>query len=150
MRIFGHPIHPMLIHFPIAFWTVAVGAYVWAAAGASESAAIVAKFANGAGLIMALVAMFAGLFDLRSIASGSQAMEVATWHLMAMSTVWVCFLAAILLSVSTGLDHSTAQVGAVACAGVGFPSYPRTIRGGSDDAPNPAKVFAEAKAFAHR
>jgi uncharacterized membrane protein len=47
-------------------------------------------------------------------------MEVATWHMMAMSTVWVCFLAAILLSGSTGLDHSTAQVGAVVCAGVGF------------------------------
>lgn len=120
MRIFGHPIHPMLVHFPIAFWTVAVGAYVWAAAGASESAAMVAKLANGAGLIVALIAMFAGLFDLRSIASGSQAMEVATWHLMAMSTVWVCFVAAMALSMSTELDHSTAQVGAVACAGVGF------------------------------
>ncbi len=120
MRIFGHPIHPMLVHFPIALWTVAAGAYVWAATGAGESAAMVAKYANGAGLIVALVAMFAGLFDLRSIASGSQAMEVATWHLMVMSTVWVCFVGATLLSISTGLDPSTAQVGAVACAGVGF------------------------------
>lgn len=110
----------MLVHFPIAFWTVAAGAYGWAAAGASELAAMIAKFANGAGLIMGLVAMFAGLFELRSLASGSPAMEVATWHMMAMSTVWVCFLAAILLSGSTGLDHSTAQVGAVVCAGVGF------------------------------
>jgi uncharacterized membrane protein len=120
MRIFGHPIHPMLIHFPISFWTVAVGAYVWAAAGASEPAAMLAKFANGAGLIIALVAMFAGLFELRSIASGSQAMQVATWHIMVMSTVWICFLIAMQLSSSTGLDHSTAQVGAVACAGAGF------------------------------
>jgi uncharacterized membrane protein len=40
--------------------------------------------------------------------------------MMAMSTVWVCFLAAILLSVSTGMDRSMAQVGAVVCAGVGF------------------------------
>jgi uncharacterized membrane protein len=118
--MFGHPIHPMLVHFPIAFWTVAAGAYIWAAADAGESAAMVATFANGAGLIMGLVAMFAGLFELRSLASGSQAMEVATWHMMAMSTVWVCFLAAILLSVSTGMDRSMAQVGAVVCAGVGF------------------------------
>jgi uncharacterized membrane protein len=120
MRIFGHPIHPMLVHFPIAFWTVAVGAYVWAAAGASEVVAIIAKFANSAGLIIALLAMFAGLFELRSIAPGSQAMQVATWHIMAMSTVWICFLAAMLLSISTGLDYSAAQVGAVACAGLGF------------------------------
>ncbi len=120
MRIFGHPIHPMLVHFPIALWTVAAGAYVWAATVANELAAMVAKFANGAGLVIALVAMFAGVFELRSIASGGRAMEVATWHMMLMSTVWVCFLAAILLSVSTGLDHLTAQVGAVACAGAGF------------------------------
>jgi uncharacterized membrane protein len=120
MRILGHPIHPMLIHFPISFWTIAAGAYVWAAAGASESAASIAKFANGAGLITALAAMFAGLFELRSIAGGSRAMQVATWHVMIMSTVWVCFLTAMQLSASTSLDHSTAQVGAVACAAVGF------------------------------
>lgn len=110
----------MLVHFPIAFWTVAVGAYVWTASGSSESIATVAKFANGAGLTMAILAMLAGLFELRSIASDSQAMLVAVWHMMIMLTVWVCFLGAMLLSASTGIDHSTAQVGAVACAGVGF------------------------------
>src|SRR5262249_61828714 len=80
MRIFGHPIHPMLVHFPIAFWTVAVGAYVWAAAAPSESVAMVGKLANGAALVIALLTMFAGLFELRSITSGSQSMQVATWH----------------------------------------------------------------------
>ena len=110
----------MLVHFPIAFWTVAVGAYVWAAAGASEVVAIIAKFANSAGLIMALLAMFAGLFELRSIARESRAMQVATWHIMVMSTVWTCFLGAMLLSISAGPDYLTAQVGAVSCAGVGF------------------------------
>ena len=120
MRVFGHPLHPMLVHFPIVFWTVATGAYVWVAAGASESIAVTAKFANGAGLIMAMLAMLVGLLELRSIARDSEAMQVAIWHMMAMSTVWVCFLAAMLLSQSTGLDHVTAQVSAVACAGVGL------------------------------
>jgi uncharacterized membrane protein len=64
--------------------------------------------------------MFAGLFDLRSNAIGSQAMQVATWHIMGMSTVWICFLVAMLLSISTELDYLTAKVGAVACAVVGF------------------------------
>jgi len=121
MRVFGHPLHPMLVHFPIVFWTVATGAYVWVAAGASESIAMAAKFANGGGLIMAMLAMLAGLLELRSIASDSDAMQVAIWHMMAMSTVWICFLAALLLSQSTALAHATAQVGTVACAGVGFP-----------------------------
>jgi len=39
---------------------------------------------------------------------------------MIMLTVWVCFLIAMLLAGPTGLDHSTAQVGAAACAAVGF------------------------------
>jgi uncharacterized membrane protein len=110
----------MLVHFPIVFWTIATGAYVWVAAGASESIAVTAKFANGAGLIMAMLAMLAGLLELRCIARDSDAMQVAIWHMMAMSTVWVCFLAAMLLSQSTGLDHVTAHVSAVACAGVGL------------------------------
>jgi uncharacterized membrane protein len=120
MRILGHPVHPMLVHFPIAFWTVAAGAYVGAAAGASESVAVVAKFANGGGLIIALLAMLPGLSDVRSVTPGSQAMQVAVWHIMVMSTVWFCFLVAMLVSISSGMDHSTAQVGAVACAGAGF------------------------------
>jgi uncharacterized membrane protein len=120
MRVFGHPLHPMLVHFPIALWTVAVGAYVLTAAGAGETIAMVAKFTNGAGLVMAMFAMLAGLFELRSVASDSGAMQVAIWHMMIMSTVWICFLAAMLLSTATGLDLWTAQVGAVACAGMGF------------------------------
>lgn len=52
MRFFGHPIHPMLVHFPIVLWTIAAGA--------------------------------------------------------------------LMLSISTGLDHSTAQIAAAACAAAGF------------------------------
>ncbi len=119
MRLFGHPIHPMLVHFPVAFWTVAAGAYVASAADVVESADVIAKFANGAGLTMAMLAMLAGLFELRSIDSRSEAMRVATWHMMTMATVWVCFLVALMLSISTGLNRSTAQFATVACAVVG-------------------------------
>jgi uncharacterized membrane protein len=120
MRSFGHPIHPMLVHFPIVFWTVAAAAYVAGAAGVIESADVVAKFANGAGLAMAMLAMLAGLFELRSIDSRSEAMRAATCHVMIMATVWVCFLVALMLSISTGLDRSTTQIATVTCAVAGF------------------------------
>jgi uncharacterized membrane protein len=55
MRLLGHPIHPMLVHFPVAFWTVAAAAYVAAAVGIGDAAAAIAKFSNGAGLIMAML-----------------------------------------------------------------------------------------------
>ena len=120
MRVFGHPIHPMVVHFPIAFWTVAAGAYVASAAGLADSADVVAKFANGAGLIVAAFAMIAGLFELRTIDSRSEAMRMATWHMMIMATVWVCFLLALMLSVSNAPQNSSTQLAAVACAVVGF------------------------------
>jgi uncharacterized membrane protein len=120
MRLFGHPIHPMLVHFPIARWTVAAGAYVASAADVTEPVDMIAKFANSGGLIMAMLAMLAGLLELRSMGSQSEAMRVATWHMMIMATVWVFFLVALMLSISTGLNHSTAQIAAATCAVAGF------------------------------
>src|SRR5262245_4093740 len=119
MRVWGHPIHPMLVHFPIAFWTVAVGAYVSSAAGVGEPAAGIARLANGAGLIMAMFAMVAGLLELRSIDSRSEAMRVATWHMMIMATGWVCFLLALVLPISAepAIDRSLAQLAAAGSAG---------------------------------
>ena len=122
MRIGGHPVHPMLVHFPVAFWTVAAGAYVAAAAALDDRATGIANFANGAGLIMAVLAMIAGLLELRTIEARSDAMRVAGWHLMIMATTWCCFLLALLLSTAaeTAVDRWTAQVGAAASAGIGF------------------------------
>lgn len=120
MRLFGHPVHPMLVHFPVAFWTVAVVAYVASAIGVAESIDGIAKFANGAGLIIAVLAMVAGALELRTIDSHSEAMRIAMWHMMTMATVWTCFLAALLLSISTGLDASTAHLAAGVCAVAGF------------------------------
>jgi len=122
MRLRGHPIHPMLVHFPVAFWTVATVAYVADAAGMGEAATAIAKLSNATGLIMAIFAMAAGLLELRAIDSQSEAMRVATWHMMVMATAWVCFLLALLLSISAraALDHATAQLAGVASAGVGF------------------------------
>jgi uncharacterized membrane protein len=39
----------------------------------------IAKVSSGAGLIMALLAMLAGGFELRTIDSRSEAMRIATW-----------------------------------------------------------------------
>jgi uncharacterized membrane protein len=119
MRLWGHPIHPMLVHFPVAFWTVAAAAYIAAAEGV-EGAAALAKYSNGAGLIVAMLAMIAGLVELPSIGSGSCAMQVAMSHMMAMATAWVCFLLALVITAGARFDESTVQLAAPASASVGF------------------------------
>jgi uncharacterized membrane protein len=122
MRLLGHPIHPMLVHFPIVFWTAAAAAYVADAADIAEGAAAVAKYCNGAGLIMAMPAMIAGLLELRSIEGRSRTMQVAIWHMMLMATAWICFVVALVLPTSAGpgVDHSTARLAGAASAVVGF------------------------------
>src|SRR5262249_56231164 len=120
MRIFGHPVHPMVVHFPVALWTVATGAYLWVAFGAGEPVVVIAKLANSAGLVMAVLAMFAGLLELRSIDKDSDAMRVAIWHMMIMATVWVFFLLSLMLSISTAPDLSAMQFCEAVFAGVGF------------------------------
>ena len=121
MRLWGHPVNPMLVHFPVAFWTVAAVAYIADAAGV-EGAAAAAKLSNGAGLIVALLAMGAGLMELRLIDSRSAAMQIATSHMMAMAAAWVCFMLALVMTISTGasLGRETAHIASAVAAGVGF------------------------------
>ena len=120
MRFLGHPIHPMLVHFPIVLWTIAVIAYVANAVGVIEAAGEIARFSNGAALVMALLAMLAGGFELRTIDSRSEAMRVATWHMMLMATAWFCFLAALMLQLSAGTDRFTSPPVTASCAAAGF------------------------------
>lgn len=122
MRIRGHPLHPMLVHFPIAFWTAAAAAYLAASAGMADPAREIARLANGAGLVMALPAMAAGLMELPRIDTRSEAMRVATWHLMIMATAWICFLLALLLPMiaEAAMDGRKAALAATASAGIGF------------------------------
>jgi uncharacterized membrane protein len=109
----------MLVHFPIVFWTVAVVAYLASASGITGPIDTLARSANGAGLIMAMLAMIAGFMELRTIDRSSDAMRVATWHMMIMATVWICFLLALILPISTGPDLPTGYL-VIACAVAGF------------------------------
>lgn len=67
VAIMGHPIHPILVPFPIAFWVGALGsdlAYWWTA---DAFWAQVSLWLVGAGFITGAVAGLVGLFDFISI-----------------------------------------------------------------------------------
>ena len=62
MRAFGHPVHPMLVHFPIAFWSA--GSFCDALTLAGVAAARpVAWLAIGAGDAVAILTMTVGMID---------------------------------------------------------------------------------------
>jgi uncharacterized membrane protein len=78
-QIAGHPIHPMLIPFPIAFFaaTLVCDLVFWRTANTVWATA--ALWLLGAGLVMAALAAVAGLIDLlgdRQI----RALNDAWWH----------------------------------------------------------------------
>src|SRR5918998_5446663 len=59
----GHPIHPMLVPFPIVFFIAALGTDIAFAADGSAGWAEASKWLLGAGIVSALVAALAGFTD---------------------------------------------------------------------------------------
>jgi uncharacterized membrane protein len=77
--IAGHPIHPMLIPFPIAFFiaTFVCDLAYWQTANASWATA--ATWLLGAGLVMAALAAVVGLIDVLGDAQ-IRALNDVWWH----------------------------------------------------------------------
>lgn len=77
-----HPLHPALVHFPIACWSLAVGAdfsSLWLGEQAWQwSAGLLAV-----GCVMAFVAATAGLIELARIPDGD-ALRDTYWHMSIM------------------------------------------------------------------
>jgi uncharacterized membrane protein len=79
-RIAGHPIHPMLVAFPIAFYTATV-AMLLAYVGTHEVFWFrVAMVANIAGIVTALIAVIPGAIDLFALPRGSRARATGLKH----------------------------------------------------------------------
>lgn len=93
-RIGGHPIHPMLIPFPIAFLVAALVSDLvfWAVRDAFWAS--VSLYLLGAGIVMALLAALAGFTDFigdRRIRSLSHAWQHMVGNLLAVAIAVVNF-----------------------------------------------------------
>jgi uncharacterized membrane protein len=79
-RIAGHPIHPMIVAFPIAFYTATV-AMLLAYIGTMEAFWYrVAMVANIAGIITAAIAVIPGAIDLFALPRDSRARATGLRH----------------------------------------------------------------------
>jgi uncharacterized membrane protein len=97
LRIGGHPLHPALVHFPVACWTAAPVldlVYLLTQAPVFWQVEYVC-LAIGVG--MGLVAMCAGLMDLMAIPSDAPAEPTAQRHMMLMSSAWCIYVLALVL-----------------------------------------------------
>lgn len=110
-RIAGHPIHPMLVAFPIAFYVSTVVALVVFLATDNPFWRDVAFYANIAGVVMAGAAAIPGLIDLLGLERGTAARSTGIRHAGFNVLALVLFIgSAISLSRETVIGSVTAPL----------------------------------------
>lgn len=78
-KLMGHPIHPMLIPFPIALWVFSLVADVIYAWGDNPAWAWIAFYTLAGGIIGAILAAPFGIIDYFSIRD-KRVSKIAAWH----------------------------------------------------------------------
>lgn len=96
-RFLGHPLHPMLTAFPLAFW---IGGTFWDLFALWRPELLWAQLAAwtvGAGVVTALPAMATGAWDLVRLPGDHPGERLAWWHGGSMAVAWCLFLVSLLL-----------------------------------------------------
>jgi uncharacterized membrane protein len=103
MRVFGHPLHPAIVHFPIGLLLSASLADLAWLAGLTTDAHIGAVLMAG-GLAMGVVAMGAGLVDFATL--DETVVPHALRHMAAVGIAWLGYAVALYLrrDVLSGAD----------------------------------------------
>ena len=113
-----HPLHPALVHFPIACWSTATCADA-ASQWMGRPAWWLAGTLMGIGTLAALAAMAAGLFELAKIPGTSPALRIARLHLLSAMAAWLCYAASLFLRLE-GMTLVAPGALALAASLVGF------------------------------
>jgi uncharacterized membrane protein len=79
-RVAGHPIHPMLVAFPLAFYTTTVVTLLVYIGTREAFWYRFAMVASVAGIATAVIAAIPGAIDLRSLPSGSRVRKAGLQH----------------------------------------------------------------------
>ncbi len=96
-KLFGHPIHPMLIPFPLGLLGMAVVFDLIALANDSDHLARAAHFMIVAGIVTGLLAAVFGAIDWIAIPAGTRAKRIGGAHGLGNVVILVLFAAAWLL-----------------------------------------------------
>jgi uncharacterized membrane protein len=79
-KLLGHPVHPMLIVFPLGLLSTAVIFDLLYLVTGNEDLAVFSFWAIAAGVIGGLAAAVFGLWDWLGIPAGTRAKRVGLWH----------------------------------------------------------------------
>ncbi|ASW53300.1 DUF2231 domain-containing protein [Plantactinospora sp. KBS50] len=91
LKVLGHPVHPMLVMFPVALFVTAVLFDLADAFGGPRVLGEVAYWDILVGLVLGVLGAAAGLFDLLAIPAGTRAKRVGVLHALVNSGVLLLF-----------------------------------------------------------
>lgn len=80
IKVGGHPLHPILIVFPLGLLITSVVYDGLFLVGKKPEQAVTAHKLIGAGILGGILAAAAGLVDYRAIPDGTRAKRVGFWH----------------------------------------------------------------------
>ncbi len=81
VRVVNHPVHPMLIPFPIGLWVFSLVADIIYRLGGNANWATVAYYSLAGGIIGAIVAAVPGFLDYLAM-KPSRTKKIALWHML--------------------------------------------------------------------
>jgi uncharacterized membrane protein len=113
-----HPLHPALVHFPVACWSLATLAD-FASLHWGEPAWHLAGVLLIVGLVMVIPALLAGMYELSRIADDSPAWRSVYLHMGAMSSALLLYA----IGLFARLDHAVLLAPdaiALTCSAFGF------------------------------
>jgi uncharacterized membrane protein len=84
LKVFGHPLHTILIHFPLTFWFLVFPLEAFGWWKNSETLWRLAFLANAAGLIASLPVAATGLADLLPLPRDSKVFSKGIFHMLVM------------------------------------------------------------------
>lgn len=90
-KLFGHPIHPMLVVFPLGLLGMAVIFDVIRLLGGAAGLAVASYYMIAAGVVTGLLAAIFGLIDWLVIPSGTRAKSIGGWHAIGNVVIVVLF-----------------------------------------------------------
>ncbi|MFC8618603.1 DUF2231 domain-containing protein [Micromonospora purpureochromogenes] len=117
LKVLGHPVHPMLVMFPVALLVVGTLFDIVDTVGGPDFLGEVAYWNITVGLVGGLLAAAAGTFDLLAIPAGTRAKRVALTH--AAANVAVILLFAAVWAVRLNADSRAAGGALIAIEVVG-------------------------------
>jgi uncharacterized membrane protein len=91
IKILGHPLHPILVPYPVAFYTATLVCYIVFNSNQDIFWFKVAWVANLSGIIMAAVAALPGFIDWLNIPAKTRAKRTGTFHLICNVTALLLF-----------------------------------------------------------